>query len=46
MINEAINKLAEKQNLTGAETIGAFGEIMSGEATNALNCGVLLRLCV
>ena len=35
MINEAINKLAEKQNLTGAETIGAFGEIMSGEATNA-----------
>ena len=24
MINEAINKLAEKQNLTGAETIGAF----------------------
>ena len=26
MINEAINKLAEKQNLTGAETIGAFGE--------------------
>ena len=30
MINEAINKLAEKQNLTGAETIGAFGKIMSG----------------
>ena len=29
MINEAINKLAEKQNLTGAETIGAFGEIMN-----------------
>ena len=35
MINEAINKLADKQNLTGAETVGAFGEIMSGAATNA-----------
>lgn len=35
MINEAINKLADRQNLTGAETVGAFGEIMSGEATNA-----------
>lgn len=35
MICEAINKLADKQNLTGAETVSAFGEIMSGDATNA-----------
>ena len=45
MINEAINKLAEKQNLTGAETIGAFGEIMTVKLL-MLKLRRLLRLCV